>query len=262
MLDADAIWALLGEGTFVRSIRALGSVTSTNDIAWAWAAAGCPEGSVFFAEEQVLGRGRFGRSWHCPRGAGLLMSIVLRPGGPGVTAAHVTALTAVAAAEAIEQTAGLDVAIEWPNDLTVGGGKLGGVLVERRSGTEACVVGVGVNVNVEPDALPAEAGRPAASLSAAAGRVFEREPVAAALLGRLDARYGDATAGRWEAVAGAWQARCSLVGESAELGSAGAIYRGRVVAADPVAGIELELSRGDRRTFPAESTSVVHRPAR
>ncbi|MFC1806657.1 biotin--[acetyl-CoA-carboxylase] ligase, partial [Planctomycetota bacterium] len=79
MLDAAVVKARLGDAGFGASIRVLGSVTSTSDIAWAWAEAGCDEGTVVFADEQVRGRGRFGRTWHCPRGRGLLMSVVLRP---------------------------------------------------------------------------------------------------------------------------------------------------------------------------------------
>lgn len=260
MLDAAAIERQLGERRFVGPIRALRSVASTNDIAWAWAAAGCPEGSVFFAEEQVQGRGRFGRTWHCPRGAGLLMSIVLRPSVPSITPAHLTALTALAVAEAVEGVAGLDVALRWPNDVTAGGRKLAGVLAERRGGqgASACVVGVGLNVNVAPEQFPEELRATATSLSAAAGHEFEREAVAAELLRRLDARYGDCADGRWAEVAAAWRRRCALVGERVELESAGASHHGTVVGVDPVGGIELELDGGERRVFAAELTTVTH----
>ena len=262
MLDEAAIRQHLGDGTLLGPVRALGSVTSTNDIAWAWAAAGCPEGTVFFAEEQVQGRGRFGRRWHCPRGCGVLMSVVFRPAVAAIAPAHLTAIAAVAVAEAIEGVSGLAVSIHWPNDLVVGGLKVAGILVERRgrAAASACVVGAGINVNVAPEEFPEEVRCVATSLSAAAGRRFEREVLAARLLRRLDARYREACEGRWGDVASAWRGCCPLAGQRATLESRGKAFGGTVVAVDPVEGIELELDGGERRVFAAESTSVVHGP--
>ena len=270
MLNADAVAAHLAAlgrglrpGALGAEVRTLGSVTSTNDIAWAWADAGCPEGLVILAEEQVRGRGRFGRSWDCPRGRGLLMSVVLRPPAEAVGAAHVTALGALAVAEAVEELAQLSARIRWPNDVTVRDRKLAGVLVETRGGEGAppCVMGMGVNVNVRPEELADEVRSRAASLASEAGREFEIEEVAARVLGRLDARYREALEGRWPDVAAAWRARNSLLGEQVRLESRGRAYRGRVVGLDPVAGIELEFGRGERRAFRAEWTTLVEPPA-
>ncbi|MBL7224035.1 MAG: biotin--[acetyl-CoA-carboxylase] ligase [Candidatus Brocadiae bacterium] len=258
MLDVAAIQKLLDPQALIGPVRSLSSVSSTNDIAWAWATAGCAEGAVYFAEEQVQGRGRFGRTWLCPRGAGLLMSVVLRPSDPAITPAHLTALTALAASEAVEEVAGLQAVIQWPNDVMVAGRKLAGVLVERRGGAgTACVAGVGMNVNVAPAEFPEAVRAIATSLSAAAGHTFVREEVAAALLRRLDARYRQTGQGAWDQVAAAWRQRGSLVGEDVEVECAGATWHGTVVAVDPVAGIELELRGGERRAFVAERTTVL-----
>ena len=259
MLDAAAIQARLGDARLGAEIRALTSVTSTSDIAWAWADAGCPEGTVVFAEEQVRGRGRFGRTWQCPRGRGLLMSIVLRPESGGVGPAHLTAAGALAVAEAVGDVAGLAAAIRWPNDVTARGLKLAGVLVEQRGhGVPGpCVLGVGVNVNVAREEFAEELVGAATSLSAEAGREFPLEEVAAAVLVRLDARYWEACGGRWAGVAGAWRERCALVGERVEVTADGQRLRGRVVGADPLAGLELEVAGGGRHVCRPEATSLV-----
>jgi len=259
MLDVAAIRAQLGGAGLGASIRALGSVSSTNDVAWAWAEAGCAEGTVVLAEEQVRGRGRFGRTWHCPRGRGLLMSVVLRPAGEGVGPLHLTAVAAVAVAEAIEELAGLPAGIQWPNDVTVRDRKVAGVLVERRGSraSSPCVVGVGVNVNVGREEFPEELRERATSLAAEAGRELEVECMAAATLRRLDALYRQVGAGGWAAVAAAWRARCSLVGETADVETEGRLLRGRVVEADPLAGIELELADGERRQCQPDSATRV-----
>ena len=259
MLDVAAIQARLGDARLGRDIRALGSVTSTNDIAWAWAEAGCPEGTVVFADEQVGGRGRFGRTWHCPRGLGLLLSVVLRPPDGRVGPSHITAVGALATAEAVAEAAGLAAAIRWPNDVMLRGLKVAGVLVERR-GRDAgapCVVGLGLNVNVARDEFAEEIRGSATSLAAEAGHRFVLEEVALALLLRLDARYADACDGRWRQVADAWRLRCSLLGDTVEVEAGGERLCGRVVEADPLAGLELELEGGRRRICRPDATTVV-----
>ncbi|HUT34782.1 MAG TPA: biotin--[acetyl-CoA-carboxylase] ligase [Planctomycetota bacterium] len=258
MLDARAIRERLGENWPDAELRVLSSVTSTSDVAWAWAEAGCPEGTAVFAEEQVRGRGRFGRTWHSPRGRDILLSVVLRPPTEEVSPAHLTALGAVAVAEAIEAEAGLRPQIRWPNDLTLGNRKVAGVLVECRGERVApCVMGLGVNVNSRRDELPADLRSSATSLAAEAGRAFCREAIAGALLSRLCCRVADAVAGRWELVAAAWRQRASLVGQVVAVESQGRAHRGRVVAADPLRGLELELPNGERRACRAEDTTLI-----
>jgi len=245
-------------GALGSEIRALSSVSSTNDIAWAWADAGCPEGTVILAEEQILGRGRFGRAWACPRGQGLLMSVVFRPPDGRIGPAHLTALAALAVAEAAEALAPLSAAIRWPNDVTIGTRKLAGVLVEARGECPSpCVLGVGLNVNTRADEFPGDLRTAATSLVAEVGEEFGIEAVAAAVLGRLDLRYRDALEGRWAGVVAEWRRRSTLQGAELDVESRGEAWRGRVVGLDPLEGIVLELSGGERRTFRAEWTTLV-----
>ncbi len=74
-------------------------VGSTNDIARDWALGGAPSGSVVLTEEQITGRGRFGRKWSAPPGTALLMSVILRP---RVSPEHITRLTMVGAVSVAE----------------------------------------------------------------------------------------------------------------------------------------------------------------
>src|SRR5689334_13551218 len=52
--------------------------TSTNDLAASHADSGAAEGTTIVAAAQTSGRGRLGRRWYSPPGAGLYMSIVMR----------------------------------------------------------------------------------------------------------------------------------------------------------------------------------------
>ncbi len=110
------------------------------------------------ADLQTAGRGRLGRSWSSPPGAGIYASILLRP-DPGV-ASLLSIAAGVAIAEAIEEVSGLSPALKWPNDVYLDGGeadpprKVAGILAEGGvSGGKTWVV-VGFGINVLPAALP------------------------------------------------------------------------------------------------------------
>ncbi|MDQ1335868.1 MAG: BirA family transcriptional regulator, partial [Thermodesulfobacteriota bacterium] len=99
---------------------------STNARARKLADRGAPEGTLVVAERQTQGRGRKGRAWFSPSGAGIYASLILRPSMPANEATRITFLTAVAAAETLLHQTELDVRIKWPNDLLVNGKKIAG----------------------------------------------------------------------------------------------------------------------------------------
>jgi BirA family biotin operon repressor/biotin-[acetyl-CoA-carboxylase] ligase len=120
----------------------LESVSSTNDIAARLADLGAEEGTTVAAEAQTAGRGRMGRTWFSPPGAGLYLSIVLRPpsvvqlpAGQGFSpvpdlSTLLTLAAGVALAEGVQAGTGLSAEIKWPNDLLVGKRKRAGILAE------------------------------------------------------------------------------------------------------------------------------------
>ncbi|HEY5026661.1 MAG TPA: biotin--[acetyl-CoA-carboxylase] ligase, partial [Acidimicrobiales bacterium] len=115
------------------------------------------EGAVAVADFQSAGRGRLGRRWEAPAGSNLLVSVLLRPALCTEELHLCTVAVALAAAAACERGAGVVPGLKWPNDLMVGGRKLGGILAEALpTGTgpgrtnPAVVVGLGLNVGWSP----------------------------------------------------------------------------------------------------------------
>src|SRR6185436_9792131 len=110
------------------------ATSSTNDVAAHLAELGANEGTIVAADAQTAGRGRLGRSWFSPPGAGLYVSIVLRPSGDlsktGNPSALLTLASGVAIAEGVGASTGLPVEIKWPNDVMIGRRKLAGILAE------------------------------------------------------------------------------------------------------------------------------------
>jgi BirA family biotin operon repressor/biotin-[acetyl-CoA-carboxylase] ligase len=138
------------------------SLDSTNDLARELAAGGAPQGTVVTADEQVAGRGRQGRSWTAPAGKALLYSAIVRP----LQQRHLVLPLAapLAVAEAAEAVAAVSCAIKWPNDVWIEGRKCAGVLIEARPQDGWAVIGVGLNVSIEPDEFPEELRGTATSL--------------------------------------------------------------------------------------------------
>jgi BirA family biotin operon repressor/biotin-[acetyl-CoA-carboxylase] ligase len=169
------------------------SIPSTNERARELAAEG-REDVVVVADEQTGGKGRLNRGWASPSG-GVWLSLVLRPDVPPTQAAAFTLAAAVATTRAARE-AGVDAHIKWPNDVLVRGGdgeaaKLAGILTEMEGEADRVswlVVGIGINVNVDTDALPAET--PATSVREQVGDV-DRRVFTQRLLEEFDALRGD-----------------------------------------------------------------------
>jgi BirA family biotin operon repressor/biotin-[acetyl-CoA-carboxylase] ligase len=146
-------------------------------------ARGLPEGGVAACEEQTAGRGRRGRTWTSPRGAGVLFSLSLHPRTPSDRLPPLTLVVAEAVAEAAWPTA----AVRWPNDVMVEGRKLAGILAEVRNGE--VVVGIGMNANHEARDLPGDARVAPTSLRLLRGEPVDRAYLLADVLEAVEARY-------------------------------------------------------------------------
>jgi BirA family biotin operon repressor/biotin-[acetyl-CoA-carboxylase] ligase len=164
-------------------------VASTNDLALALAGAGAPGGTSVLAGAQRAGRGRRGREWYSPPGAGLYLSVIVRPqsGRPGLSL--VTLAAGVALARAVRAATGLDCELKWPNDLVTGRPwrKLAGVLCEASgvAGESVDAVVVGVGVNLLPAAYPPEFAPRATSLELELSKPVDRPRLVVEILAEL-----------------------------------------------------------------------------
>jgi len=189
MPDADATWSLAPDltdrlaGTRFHEIRRFARIDSTHRHLLSEAARGCGEGVVAVADVQSAGRGRHGRTWTAAPGAALLVSVLLRPELPPERLHLVTLATGVAAAEAVQEVAGFDAQLKWPNDLVVDDRKLAGILAEA-DGAGAIVVGMGLNLR--SDAFPPEIAGIATALDRHAAHGVDRDDVLVAWLRGLD----------------------------------------------------------------------------
>jgi BirA family transcriptional regulator, biotin operon repressor / biotin---[acetyl-CoA-carboxylase] ligase len=173
--------------------RAIGS---TNARARELAAAGLPHGTLVTASEQSAGRGRQGRTWTAEAGRALLCSVVIR---------NPPALLPLVAGVAVAEAVGPDARVKWPNDVLLDGRKVAGILVEGRPQEGWAVVGIGLNVALRVEDLPAELRCTAGTLGLGPDAI---EPMLRVVLARLEVWLAADT----ESVLAAVRARDALMG--------------------------------------------------
>ena len=258
-LFAEEIEHGLGTDVIGRRVETHWSAGSTNDLARAEAKRG-RDGTVHFAEEQTRGRGRFGRVWTAPKFSSLLFSVALNSPAPPVKADALALAGAVAVAEAISQVHNLPARIRWPNDVLIEGRKVSGVLVEDLGAVGErrwLVMGVGVNVNVDMAALPAEVAKVAGSISESLGHDADRAALARAVLRRLDFWWEVLKTGDTARIAASSRKLSSIIGTFVTVESKGKRYTGRVVDIDTQVGLVLHLGGGPTQVFAPEETTVI-----
>lgn len=164
--------------SFGRPRRHFRVTDSTNERARQLAIAGAPGGTIVTGGEQTAGRGRRGRTWTAPAGKALLCSAVLAP--LGREHALLPIAVPLAVCEAAESLAPIECRVKWPNDVwareleaapseaDARGRKLAGVLIEAQPPAWA-VIGIGLNVAIEPAEFPDDLRQPAVSLGHGVG---------------------------------------------------------------------------------------------
>ena len=254
----------MGGATLISRREHFPVVGSTNDIVAAWLSEGIPEICLAVADEQAKGRGREGRTWRAPAGAGLLMSLGFRPTWIQPERVwRIAAVISLSMAEAAERLTRVDpgtILLKWPNDLVAFGDagaprKLAGVLGETAGlGTDdpRVVVGIGTNVDWSRAEFPPEIADGMTSVRELAGgdRRVDSGDLLERFLAVLEPRIEQLRDGHFDA--GEWQRRQLTSGLPVRLELADG--REEVVQAqrvDPQTGGLVVESGGVERTIMA-----------
>jgi BirA family biotin operon repressor/biotin-[acetyl-CoA-carboxylase] ligase len=233
-----------------RTLHHVEQTDSTNRVALELARAGAAHGTAVIAEGQTAGRGRLGRSFFSPPHRNLYTSIVLRPRISTADAPTLILACAVGVARAVADELGEieRVDVKWPNDVQIDGRKTSGILVEL--GAEAtrvafCVVGIGVNLNVDPAEFPDEFRSRATSLSAACGRPIDRVAFTRRLFEALEEVLDAHTEGGFAKVRPRFEALFRMAGRRVRVRDLdGSETTGRVAGVDDDGALRLEAEDG------------------
>lgn len=253
--------AIRGMGkTRFTDVRRVAETGSTNADLLDEARRGAPEGVVLVADRQTAGRGRAGRSWTTPPGAALLCSILVRP--PEAVGPLVTFALAVAAAEAVEETSGVQAGLKWPNDLVVESDgrtrKLAGILAEAEwpvaHEPATIVIGIGLNIAWGTD-VPEDLADIAVALDHLVDEPPDRDTVLATILTRFEVHYARLLAGDVDGVLADWRSRSATLHREVRVDLGSEQVTGTAVDVDDDGHLILETGSG-RRTIAVGD--VVH----
>ena len=131
------------------------SIDSTQNFAMKIASNDKENGTVIISKKQTMGRGRMKRKWKSPTG-GIWMSIIIHPKFDVSYTTLVPIATSLALCMAIEKILKIKPELKWPNDVTLKGKKVAGVLVDTSiisNEIENVVLGIGINFKIKPHEL-------------------------------------------------------------------------------------------------------------
>lgn len=216
---------------FSEHIIRLDSVDSTNTCLKELAEQGVPEGTVVIAGEQTAGRGTAGRSFFSPRGEGLYLSVLLRPGAGIDQLFTLTGRTAVAVRGGIEAACGAPCQIKWLNDIYLNGKKLCGILTELSPKLDYVVIGVGVNLLQSRESFERQGLGGIATSLAAEGCPADAEKLTQCILAELEEMYRQFPNGK-EAYLRQYRAHCLTLGRQVTWQENGRTHEGTAAAVD------------------------------
>jgi BirA family biotin operon repressor/biotin-[acetyl-CoA-carboxylase] ligase len=222
-LTRNTIHSTLATTWLGRRIELFDCLPSTNREAAQLAQADVEHGTVVVADSQTAGRGRLSRSWFSPPGANLYCSIILKVMCPPERLTEwlswLPLISALAAAEAIEQVASTHVSVKWPNDLLILERKVGGILCESGTGTQSGpfqIIGIGINVNADKDDWPSTLRESATSIWQERKIVVDRNRLLAQLLLELEQCLDELLTHGTNRIALAYYQRSSTIGRTVQ----------------------------------------------
>jgi BirA family biotin operon repressor/biotin-[acetyl-CoA-carboxylase] ligase len=255
-LDPDKIQSDLKTKRIGRKVLVYDSTTSTNDIAAEYAKNIDHDGLVIFAEEQTTGRGRAGAKWLTGYGDSILCSIVLVENK--CSAELLSLVSAVAAAQAINQNSGIPTQIKWPNDILLNRKKIAGILLESKQQEEQIfyILGIGINCNQAKNDFPEEIRKTATSISLETRSCCDRVILIKELLTSLEHWLKIAQKSSNKVIS-QWQELSILYHHRVKLLYDGKKFIGNCIGIDPQEGLILQLDSGGTRFFHAAQTSIL-----
>lgn len=233
-------------------LLAFDELDSTNDEAKRLARSGGSHGAIIWAKRQTAGRGRMERGWHSPVG-NLHVSVLLTPGGDVAKLSQLSFVAAVAAREAIVPVLpdGAKVQLKWPNDLLIGGKKVGGILVETfRPPSDPrlwAIVGFGLNI----ESAPKDVLFPATCLKGEGVDLVSAKIVLSRFIHHFIVRYNGWAEGGFAGIRENWLKNAWMLHKKIRIVLPQEEMKGTFAGLEEGGSLILEMTGGKRQVVPA-----------
>jgi BirA family biotin operon repressor/biotin-[acetyl-CoA-carboxylase] ligase len=202
---------------------------------------GAKEGTVIIAGEQTEGKGRLQRTWFSPSG-NIALSIILYPDIASLP--YLIMIASLAVVQSIETVTGLKTQIKWPNDVLIGGKKVGGILIENevKGNRLACtIIGIGINVDLKISEFT-DITTTATSLNKESGKDILQTKIIRALLTEFERLYLSLPAG--EPIYKTWRDRLATLGKKVKVKTGSITLEGIAESVDTSGALMLHHAGG------------------
>lgn len=258
LLDQEVIAGMLTHNSDGQRIEVLESVNSTNDYLLNLPAKDLHSGMACIAERQTSGRGTRGRTWVSPYGTNLYLSFFWHFERSPLELGGLSLAVAAVLCDVLRSAGALGVGIKWPNDLYIGSGKLGGILLDMTAevnGPSRVVIGVGLNHGM-PELQQEIIDQEAADLrDTNIGSTMDRNQLAALFIDALYECCGNFAEHGFNAFQELWRKHDIVLGQQVQLISGNEIVSGLATGVNEMGALELETSFG-RKTFASGDVSL------
>ncbi|SVA32046.1 uncharacterized protein METZ01_LOCUS84900 [marine metagenome] len=188
MLSTNLVQTNLRTKFLGQHIEYFTRLKSTNEEAWELADNGAKSGTIIITDNQFGGKGRDGRVWLAVPNKGLSFSILVEKKIPAKLSGWLPILAGLSINKALSNF-DIDISLKWPNDITLDGRKVGGVLCESKIKGELvykAVIGIGLNINESKEELDPCLESIATSLHIHSEKFFQRERILAQILNEIE----------------------------------------------------------------------------
>ena len=218
-------------------------------------------GAVVVASQQTGGRGRDGRKWISPKG-GIWFSVILQPKFDISITTLFPIASALALSNALEKTFKISPELKWPNDVTIKGKKIAGILVDvslESNRIENLVLGVGINFDVDIKQIEKTLKSTPnfygiASLSEQKKKIKPVQLIQTFLV-ELEKIYELLNAKHTKKIISEWTKRSSTIGKSVELETIEGKIKGKAVKIDEDGALIISDNRNIERIIAGD---IIH----
>ena len=237
------------------------SIDSTQNQALKMANESKSNGTIIVAEKQTGGRGRSGRKWISPKG-GIWFSIILHPRFNISNITLFPIASSLALSYAIQKTCKISTELKWPNDLTIKGKKVAGMLVDasfESNEIENLVLGVGINFNVNIKEIEKTLKKTQnyygiSSLNENGNKAEAIELIQSFLL-ELEKIYEELNNNQTKKIIIEWTKRSSTIGKKIEINTNEGKIKGEAIKIDNDGGLMIKGEGKIKKIFAGD---VIH----
>ena len=226
-----------------RKIYYFGTIDSTQNFAIELAKRPHENGSLVIADRQTQGRGRLNRKWVSPKG-GIWMSILLKPNfEPSYTSLFPMA-TSLALAVSIEKTLKIKTELKWPNDVTIKGNKVAGILIDasvESNKIDYLIIGIGINFKINPGTISKSIKQKKYGIATLISKDQGTRPaeLVQQFLLELEKTYNNILTGNVGTIRKEWIKRSSTIGKNVTITTTTGTLKGKVTGIDKTGALIL-----------------------